>query len=248
MTHPPAQVQQAVQLRARGLTARAIGDRLKIPRGTVSDWINGRIPRARVPGDRTCDSCGGSRHRSEELPETYVYLLGVYLGDGCISTHPRGVYRLPLTLDAAYPRIVDEAARAIRTVMPSSRVGKILRPGCVEVSSYSKGWPCLFPQHGPGKKHLRPIRLTAWQKRLVGRHPHLLLRGLLHSDGYRFLNTGRAWSHPRYAFSNLSPDIRLIFIQACELVGLRWTISGRTVYVSRKADVAILDGFVGPKA
>src|SRR5918996_654744 len=96
----------------------------------------------------TCDSCGGSQHRWAELPGTYVYLLGVYLGDGCISTHPRGVYRLRLTLDAAYPRIVDEAARAMGTVIPSSRVGKILRPGCVEVSSYSKGWPCLLPQHG----------------------------------------------------------------------------------------------------
>jgi hypothetical protein len=248
MTHPSAQVRQALQLRSRGLTARTIGDRLKVPRGTVSDWINGRTPRTRDPSDGTCNMCGGPRHSREELPGTYVYLLGVYLGDGCISTHPRGVYRLRLTLDAAYPGIIDEAARAMRTVMPSSRVGKIFRPGCVEVSSYSKGWPCLLPQHGPGKKHLRPIRLTAWQQGLVGRHPRLLLRGFLHSDGCRFLNTGRGWSHPRYAFSNLSPDIRSLFIEACELVGLRWTRSGRIVYVSRKADVATLDGFVGPKS
>jgi hypothetical protein len=248
VTHPPAQIQKALQLRSSGLTARAIGDRLRIPRATVSDWINGRIPRVRGGSDGTCDSCGGSRHRRAELPETYVYLLGVYLGDGCISTHPRGVFRLRLTLDAAYPRIIDEAARAMGAVMPSSRVGTILRPGYVEVSSYSKAWPCLLPQHGPGKKHLRPITLSGWQRRHVARHPQLLLRGLLHSDGCRFLNTGRAWSHPRYAFSNLSPDIRQIFIEACAQLGVRWTTSGRTVYVSRKADVAILDSFVGPKA
>ncbi|MBB4855083.1 hypothetical protein HNP40_002475 [Mycobacteroides chelonae] len=24
---------------------------------------------------------------------------------------------------------------------------------CVDVAMYSKHWPCLFPQHGPGRKH-----------------------------------------------------------------------------------------------
>ncbi len=38
---------------------------------------------------------------------------------------------------------------------------------CVEVSHYSKHWPCLLPQHGPGKKHTRPIVLEAWQEVLV---------------------------------------------------------------------------------
>jgi hypothetical protein len=74
-----------------------------------------------------------------------------------------------------------------------------------------------------------------------------LLRGLIHSDGCRFVNTGRQWRHPRYAFSNLSPDIRLIFTNACDRLGLRWTTSGRIVYVSRKDDVASMDQFIGPK-
>ena len=76
----------------------------------------------------------------------------------------------------------------------------------------------------------------------------MLLRGLIHSDGCRFINTGRAWRCPRYTFSNVSDDIRRIFCDACDLMGLRWTASGeRTIYVSRKADVALLDEFVGPK-
>ena len=29
-----------------------------------------------------------------------------------------------------------------------------------EVASFSKHWPCLFPQHGPGRKHERKIELT----------------------------------------------------------------------------------------
>ena len=36
--------------------------------------------------------------------------------------------------------------------------------------------------------------------------------------------------------------------RACDLMGLHWTASGqKTIYVSRKADVATLDRFVGPK-
>ena len=29
--------------------------------------------------------------------------------------------------------------------------------------STSKHWPCLFPQHGPGRKHTRKIELEQWQ-------------------------------------------------------------------------------------
>jgi hypothetical protein len=117
----------------------------------------------------------------------------------------------------------------------------------VELYSYSKALPCLFPHHAAGPKHLRRITLSAWQEQLVRTAPQFLLCGLVHSDGCRFQNTGRQWSHPRHAFSNLSPDIRLIFRNACDLLGLRWTTSGRIVYVSRKADVEQMDRFIGPK-
>jgi hypothetical protein len=43
-------------------------------------------------------------------------------------------------------------------------------------------------------------------------------------------------------------DILRIFAEACALVGVRCTFAPRAVYVSRKADVAILDAFIGPKA
>jgi hypothetical protein len=198
--------------------------------------------------DGGCGSCGGAPHRFEELPLSYTYLLGLYLGDGSIAAHARGVYRLRLNLDAAYRKILDEAEVAMREVLPANKVYRYPRPyGDVEVSSYSKAWPCLFPQHGPGKKHLRRIELSAWQEKLVHTTPHLLLRGLIHSDGCRFINTGRRWRHPRYSFSNLSADIRFIFTKACNQLGLRWTTCGRTVYVSRMADVEKMDRFIGPK-
>jgi hypothetical protein len=249
VTHPRARVEEALRLRSHGLTARVIGERLAVPRGTISSWINGHVPAFRVPGEGQCLTCGDVRHRFGELPDAYVYLLGLYLGDGCIAAHPRGVYRLRVILDSAYPKIIAEASRAMRAVRPISKVGKVKRPGCVEVSSYWKGWPCLFPQHGPGRKHRRRIEFHTWQRELASRMPDLLLRGLIHSDGCRFMNTGSGgWRNPRYSFTNLSEDIRSIFTDACDLMDLRWTSAGRTIYVSRKADVARMDTFIGPKA
>lgn len=236
-------------MRACGLSPGEIGRRLNIPRSTVRDWASGRLPSTRILGAEDCSRCGGVAHKFNELPTSYVYLLGLYLGDGCISSHPRGVFRLRLSLDPAYPKIIEAAKAAMREVIPASKAVSWLSPSrAVEAYSYSKSWPCLFPQHGPGKKHHRRIALSEWQDELVRRTPQLLLRGLTHSDGCRFMNTGRGWRYPRYVFSNFSSDIRTIFTNACDLVGLHWTTSGHVVYVSRKADVDRMDCFIGPKA
>lgn len=184
----------------------------------------------------------------ERAEQEYVHLLGLYLGDGCLSAHPRDVYKLRIVLDAVYPRIINECTASMRAVIGTS-VRRWPRPSNdVEVYAYSKDWPQVFPQHGAGMKHLRRIALLDWQKALVGRHPDRLLRGLIQSDGCRFMNTGRNWRSPRYSFSNRSDDIRAIFCDACDLLGVRWTTAPHTVYVSRQADVARLDEFIGPKA
>jgi hypothetical protein len=80
--------------------------------------------------------------------------------------------------------------------------------------------------------------------------PHLeqLLRGLIHSDGCRSINTGRNWRSARYSFSNRSADILRIFTEACSRLDVHWTTAPHTIYVSRVADVARLDAFIGPKA
>ncbi|HEV2368691.1 MAG TPA: hypothetical protein VGR90_02370 [Acidimicrobiales bacterium] len=126
--------------------------------------------------------------------------------------------------------------------------------GCVVVGSYSNQWPCLFPQHGAGPKHLRPIELADWQVELTVRlHPDRLVRGLIHSDGWRGINrvtgaNGHGYDYTRYQFSNRSADIRRIFTDACDALGVQWRKSNAwTVSVSRRPDVANLDRMVGPK-
>jgi hypothetical protein len=184
----------------------------------------------------------------------YAYLLGIYLGDGCLTAHKRGVFRLEIALDGVYPGIVAECEAATSLVMPSNRVMVKPRAGdrAVDVTAYSKHWRCLFPQHGPRHKHHRRIELVDWQRAIADRYPHRLLRGLIHSDGCRVINKvkhpKKAYSYPRYQFSNRSADIRAIFSECCDKLGIEWRQMNRhNISVARAESVARLDQFVGPK-
>jgi hypothetical protein len=143
---------------------------------------------------------------------------------------------------------------AAQAVLPENRVGVQRQhgQGCSEVYVYSKTLICLFPQHGRGPKHKRPIRLARWQQRIVQRQPELFVRGLIHSDGCRFTNPVRhgqkLYTYPRYNFSNASADIRKLFCDACDLLGVEWRVmNARNISVARRGSVARLDEFVGPK-
>jgi hypothetical protein len=108
------------------------------------------------------------------------------------------------------------------------------------------------------RKHLRPIALEDWQQAIVDAHPRQFVRGLVHSDGCRTVNrfttklpSGQVaeYAYPRYFFSNLSADIRRLFCEACDALGVRWTLSNpRNVSVSHRDGVAILEEVVGAKA
>ena len=76
----------------------------------------------------------------------------------------------------------------MQAVRPTSKVLTQQDQGCTEVTSYSKHWPCLFPQHGPGRKHTRKVELADSQQVIVDRYPGDFARGLFHSDGYRGMN------------------------------------------------------------
>jgi hypothetical protein len=83
-------------------------------------------------------------------------------------------------------------------------------------------------------------------------HPEALVRGLIESDGSRHANRvrrrGRWYAYPRYTFSNRSPDIRGVFCEHLDLLGIAWRMAGPVnVSIARREAVAALDAFVGPK-
>jgi hypothetical protein len=232
---------------ARGASDYAIAGITGIPRGTIQHW-------RRHPDRGPRKAVGRGPWRPPDTA-AYAYLLGLYLGDGCLG---RNGSPLMIALDARYPMIVRAAVTAIEATLPGIAT-HCYRPkdNLVRVVASSRSWREAFPQHGPGRKHKRSIELVDWQRKITASHPHELLRGLIHSDGCRTVNrfktklpSGRIaeYAYPRYFFSNLSDDIRRIFCKHCELLGIRWTQSNpRNISISHRKSVALMDEFIGPK-
>jgi hypothetical protein len=260
MTRPPADVRKVDLLSAHGVSDYEVARRTGVPRSTVQRWRRvGPPTRQRAAADHgeRCPACGQPHQEVHDLPGgPYAYLLGQYLGDGTIYGTGRGARgrTLRISSDAAYPGIIRECwvvVGQLRGRRPTLRVHTDRR--MVDIVSSWTAWPCLIPQHGPGRKHSRAIELAPWQRAIVEAYPGPFLRGLIHSDGWRGVNRvhvkGRTYEYPRYQFSNRSDDIRQLFTYACDLVGVAWRPWGKYhISVARRDAVLLLDQFVGPKA
>ncbi len=208
----------------------------------------------------------GQTHTSSRCPRcddahldggAYAELLGWYLGDGHISRGRRDVYNLHVANDRRYGQDNARLQVIMARVKPGGRPHTRLVPGCVITTISWKHWPCLFPQHGPGRKHDRPIVLEDWQRAVVEAHPGPFLRGLFHSDGCRANNWTqklvagelKRYDYPRWQFTNNSADIRELCCWALDLVEVPWRQSSwKTISVSTRAGVARLDALIGVKA
>jgi hypothetical protein len=257
VVYPRSTVELAKQLSDLGALDRENAAICGVSVRAIRHWRAGdrrgdrpRRQRSSVP---TCPRCDG---RALDV-EAYAYLLGLYLGDGHITRSPRA-HVLWLACADAWPGLLNLAKQTVSLVMPTSRVFCASPRGvaCTYVKSVSKHWPCLFPQHGPGRKHERRIQLEPWQQEIVTAHPGDFARGLFHSDGCRLINRvrrplkdGDRWyEYPRYLFVNKSADIHRLCGEALDRLGVAWRFSKpATISVARREAVARLDEFVGPK-
>jgi hypothetical protein len=111
------------------------------------------------------------------------------------------VFKLRIACAERYPGLIRECELAIAQVLPNkgNKVSKTRKTNerCWDVHAFSKHWPCLLPQHGPGRKHERKI-------------------------GCRVLNWVNGTAYPRYHFTDVSADIRGIFGRACDQLGIEW--------------------------
>jgi hypothetical protein len=239
-----------------GVPHAQIATSLGISIHTVRLWLGGRVPhdvRVQLEPELWCGACAEPAHDFSALPlGPYRYLLGFYLGDGNIFGHSRHSYSLRLSMDSRYGGIVHEVYQAVTAVRGRPPRYQPIRGAGLQLVSYWRSWPCVFPQHGRGRKHSRRIHLAEWQREIVAADPRPFLRGLIHSDGWRGLNRvrvkGRNYIYPRYQFSNRSQDIKDLFCWACDLLEVEWRPWARHhISVARRASVARLDEFIGPK-
>ncbi|GHH85178.1 helix-turn-helix domain-containing protein [Streptomyces capitiformicae] len=255
--HSPSIRAQAVALMRQGVPNRVVAEHLNIPRGTIGWW---RSEDRRKRGEEyeqptDCPQCTGRTFDAA----AYAYLLGLYLGDGHIISK-RKQHHLSVFCNATQTGLISAAAEAMRKVMPQPNVSQRHKTGCVEVNSYTRHWVCMFPQHGPGKKHARRITLEPWQQDIVDAHPWEFVRGLIHSDGCRITNwttrlvsgERKRYEYPRYFFTNVSDDIRQLYTDTLDKLGVKWTQCTRNgnpynISVAKKASVALMDTHVGPK-
>lgn len=251
-------VQAVVQLKADGLTDREVSLVTGVPVTTIRAWRNHglSIGAKRALERGTCPRCRCDPHVFSSLPaETYAYLFAVYLGDGYLRRSGKSTWTLHIALDEAYPGIIETCCDAIERIRGGHRPkprADYAGNGCVRVDLTWRQWPCLFPQHGPGRKHSRRIELQEWQQAIVDQAPQAFLRGLIHTDGWRGVNRvhakGKVYEYPRYQFSNRSEDIRKLFTDTCDKLGVEWRPWTRYhVSVAKRDSVALLDSFIGPK-
>jgi hypothetical protein len=241
--------ESVLALLGKGLNDCEVARLTGIPRGTVRDWRWGKGSSAfRGTADNPYRCIRAHDFRAIPAPE-YSYLLGMYLGDGCLSERPRGVFQLRISCDGKYPGIIKECCAAIESLMPGQHAYvQPLKSRAVEVSLHSKHWICLFPQHAPGRKHERHIELVPWQKDLVNQVHERFLRGLIHSDGCRVVANDRGVMSVRYHFSNRSEDIKKLFCDSLDALEIPWTRPcNKQIAIYRKAATARLDEFIGPK-
>jgi hypothetical protein len=247
-SHPPELRHRAITLARTGLTNGEVAHEVGVPKGTVGYWVH--MDRARLgelPGrdKHNCFRCEGQ----PVARASYNYLLGLYLGDGHISMLAR-TERLRLMLDAKYPRIVEDAAALLARFVPRNRVGRqVVHDGhMVTLHAYHGHWTCLFPQHGPGKKHDREIVLEDWQSAALKAAPWPFLRGCIRSDGCVYINRTGRYEYESYDFANLSRGILELFASKCDRVGVENRAYEKCVRIYRRPSVALMLEHVGRKS
>ncbi len=232
---------RALELARAGHPDAAVARATGLARSTVRD-LRRSSPAA------SCPRCWRRSSRCAWTAETYAFLLGLYLGDGYICKAGR-TYRLRVSLDARYPGVIADARASLERTFIENAVGEVHADSgsTVILSVYNSHLPCLFPQHGVGPKHLRPIVLEPWQQDAVRAKPLDFLKGCIWSDGCTFINRTGRYEYLTYDFCNSSADIRNLFMNACEMAGVQYRSSRDRVRVNRRLSVIRLQETIGTK-
>ena len=235
-------------LAASGMNDCAIARKTGIPRRTVRDLRCRPMIRARL-------SAAGSmlRNRSRlrlrcrrrlrlstrDLPGRWLHLTRpprVATEDHTRLSLPRNhrphVARPSKSLCRASVRGLGDVPTIARKFICAPNTGRVCSPNTARARS-------IYDQSGSSRG----------RKCSSKKPPKSSFAALIDSDGCRVVANDRGVKSIRYHFSNRSDDIRGLFCAALDELGIPWTRPRWfEVAVYRKAAVARLDEFVGPKA
>lgn len=200
---------------------------------------------------------------NEDQKRAYSYILGFYLGDGCLG-HTKKNSRsktFMITNQASFLNMNKLITDSLQLIFPNKKIKHYYRKNsdCVNIMVSAISLEELFP-HGKGTKHTRKIELKEWQESICDEYPEQLIKGLIESDGCRFKPV-RKYDYTVYQFTNASKDIHHILQKFCDKLKLDYTFRTNksternekraTVYLtcfSKKEIVEKLDSFIGIKS
>lgn len=214
-----AEYNSAMDSYSSGMSIKDISEKMKINRSTISNWVCGatgvsytskvkhysKLPNEYDPVKfmQSLNPSITNEHRNN----VYSYILGLYLGDGCINKFAR-TKRLNVSCDEKYPELNNHISNMFEYLFGSPvKIIHKKNSKCIDICYSNCNLGLLFPQDGKGKKHDRCIYLTEWQRGII--NFKFLLVGLFHSDGCFYKRPN--WNKYYYSFVNKSPDIINIF-------------------------------------
>jgi hypothetical protein len=200
---------------------------LQVPKTTIRDWVSGRSGSkylktisSEEPIDPVLQLTQLNPSLSnEERYSIYSFILGLYLGDGCI-VKIRTTKRFGITLDKKYDKlnslVIDSFGKLFgkSPYVHDRSLRKGIKNNCIDVYYHSKSVGNIFPHEGVGKKHLREISIAEWQHEIID--PVNIVKGLIFSDGYYSKCRGRDF----IGFDNRSLDICNILIRYLGILGI----------------------------
>lgn len=225
----------------------ALSKKYKIPRATIRYWLDSdyleRKNLAKLEEDNYLEKV---QDRVRNNKKIYNFILGLYIGDGCITKN-RMSYKLRIVQDKKYQNSIQEISCVLNDFFQKSST-VTQREGCSVVTIFDKYLPLYFPQHGPGKKHDRKIELSDFQIKNIDYGN--LMRGLFVSDGSYYLAVKK---YERYNFTNKSLEIINIFRDCLNHFDIlhKWRIKPNGIYIveiQKKSEVIKMKEIVGVKS